>query len=306
MCITLALSRSIPARPYIDRLIAFSRFTWPSTGPLLHGPLNADDTAVSSACNPAANPANSGTPPAAAFPIQSASGVVTVRRIMPANSPARSRAASNPGTRPRTRSRNDGPSASALALGPANWNDGFWADGISGAGVGRATAGGRRPGFPALPSHRVAYRRTASYDARHSFARSTRASDVFRRSSSLAIEPAQPVSPTGPASCPGYGSRRSAVDRPAAPNAIRARSRGRVARFPNPGFGSGRSAAWAVPGMVRGLGPTAKRGRGADGRFADPRCTGRRPLVGFSRPRRTGRAAQVSDLFGHRGRSGWW
>jgi hypothetical protein len=31
-----ARSRSIPALPYIWRLIVLSRFTWPSTGPLLH------------------------------------------------------------------------------------------------------------------------------------------------------------------------------------------------------------------------------------------------------------------------------
>ena len=34
---TRALSSSKPARPYICRLITFSRLIWPSSGPLLHG-----------------------------------------------------------------------------------------------------------------------------------------------------------------------------------------------------------------------------------------------------------------------------
>ena len=33
---TRARSNAKPARPYIVRLMTFSRLTWPSTGPLLH------------------------------------------------------------------------------------------------------------------------------------------------------------------------------------------------------------------------------------------------------------------------------
>src|SRR5262245_21570325 len=47
-CTTRARSKASPARPYICRLMAFSRLTWPSTGPLLHGPVSAAATAASS------------------------------------------------------------------------------------------------------------------------------------------------------------------------------------------------------------------------------------------------------------------
>ena len=45
---TRARSSSNPARPYICRLIVFSRFTCPSTGPLLHLAVTAAVTADSS------------------------------------------------------------------------------------------------------------------------------------------------------------------------------------------------------------------------------------------------------------------
>ena len=38
---TRARNKANPARPYICRLIIFSRFTWPSTGPLLHSSVSA-------------------------------------------------------------------------------------------------------------------------------------------------------------------------------------------------------------------------------------------------------------------------
>jgi len=47
-CSTRARSSSDPARPYIVRLITFSRFTWPSTGPLLQASLRPACTAASS------------------------------------------------------------------------------------------------------------------------------------------------------------------------------------------------------------------------------------------------------------------
>src|SRR5260370_11797907 len=43
-----ARSSSIPARPYICRFSILSRFMCPSTGPLLHGLLTADSTALTS------------------------------------------------------------------------------------------------------------------------------------------------------------------------------------------------------------------------------------------------------------------
>lgn len=43
---TLARKRAKPARPYMDLLITFNRFTWPSTGPLLHGSAIAACTAA--------------------------------------------------------------------------------------------------------------------------------------------------------------------------------------------------------------------------------------------------------------------
>jgi hypothetical protein len=52
---TLARSSANPARPYICRLIIFSRLTCPSTGPLLHFPVSAAATAASSWRKPSAN-----------------------------------------------------------------------------------------------------------------------------------------------------------------------------------------------------------------------------------------------------------
>lgn len=46
--ITRALSKSKFALPNMERLIFFSRFTWPSTGPLLHGCEMAFSTAARS------------------------------------------------------------------------------------------------------------------------------------------------------------------------------------------------------------------------------------------------------------------
>src|SRR3954470_12186969 len=43
-----------PARPYIDRLIVLSRFTWPSTGLVVHGSSSAACTASISRRRPAA------------------------------------------------------------------------------------------------------------------------------------------------------------------------------------------------------------------------------------------------------------
>src|SRR5262249_50295883 len=47
-CKPLARSKVKPALPYICRLIVFSLFTWPSTGPLLHPWVIAAETAASS------------------------------------------------------------------------------------------------------------------------------------------------------------------------------------------------------------------------------------------------------------------
>src|SRR5207302_1076468 len=44
-CRTLARSSRKPARPYLDRLLSFRRFTCPSTGPLLPGGVPAACTA---------------------------------------------------------------------------------------------------------------------------------------------------------------------------------------------------------------------------------------------------------------------
>ncbi len=52
--ITLCLSSSNPARPYIWRFSIFRRFTWPSTTPLLQRLLIASHIAVASASIPAA------------------------------------------------------------------------------------------------------------------------------------------------------------------------------------------------------------------------------------------------------------
>src|SRR3989442_2048252 len=48
------------ARPYILLLMSFSRFTWPSRGPLLHGRVNPARTAALSCWRPLANDLNSG------------------------------------------------------------------------------------------------------------------------------------------------------------------------------------------------------------------------------------------------------
>ena len=52
---TRARRSTNPARPYICRLIVFSRFTCPSTGPLLHGSVTAAWTHASSRRMPSAN-----------------------------------------------------------------------------------------------------------------------------------------------------------------------------------------------------------------------------------------------------------
>ena len=60
---TRARSRSKFARPYLWRLIALSRFTCPSTGPLLQGSVSADSTAFVSRSSPVMklrNSANAG------------------------------------------------------------------------------------------------------------------------------------------------------------------------------------------------------------------------------------------------------
>src|SRR5689334_9352794 len=49
---TRALRSSNPARPYIWRLIIFSRLIWPSTCPVLHEVSTAADTAEMSFCSP--------------------------------------------------------------------------------------------------------------------------------------------------------------------------------------------------------------------------------------------------------------
>src|SRR5687767_15961680 len=85
---TRARNRSSPARPYIARLIAFSRLIWPSTGPLLHDSVNAADTAAASDSRPDANRTNSGAPLPFALATQPASVPVDFRRLRSARSPA--------------------------------------------------------------------------------------------------------------------------------------------------------------------------------------------------------------------------
>jgi hypothetical protein len=59
-------SRSSLARPYIWRLIVFSRLIWPSTCPVLHGSVAAVCTAASSAPSRLAKPRKAGSPPSRA------------------------------------------------------------------------------------------------------------------------------------------------------------------------------------------------------------------------------------------------
>src|SRR5262249_2512497 len=112
--LTRARSSRHPARPYIDRLIVFSRFTWPSTGPLLHDSVNAAATAASSSRRPFAKVFNSLTPDSSAFANQSDSGRPTSLRIIPTNSDATSHAIARPGTLARSRSDNLGPTVCSV------------------------------------------------------------------------------------------------------------------------------------------------------------------------------------------------
>src|ERR1700740_7647 len=67
---TRALRSSKPARPYICRLIAFSRLICPSIGPLLHGIVIESSTASKSRRSVLANCAVERNPEAAADTIQ--------------------------------------------------------------------------------------------------------------------------------------------------------------------------------------------------------------------------------------------
>src|SRR5258708_32870316 len=60
-CSTRARSRGSLARPYMLRLINLSRFTCPSTGPVLQGKVNPASTAAFSCWIPFSNDSCSGT-----------------------------------------------------------------------------------------------------------------------------------------------------------------------------------------------------------------------------------------------------
>ena len=97
----LARSNFMPARPYIDRLIVFKRFTCPSTGPLLHCSVIAASTAFSSCRRLAAKFRSSGESQDSASFSQSASGLHDCFRNIETSSPARSNADPNSGIRSR-------------------------------------------------------------------------------------------------------------------------------------------------------------------------------------------------------------
>jgi hypothetical protein len=82
---TRALSRANPARPYIERLISFSRPIRPSTGPLLHGSPNPARTAASSWRIDRDSPRNSGTPLASARSSHAPNSCPIRARTIPAN-----------------------------------------------------------------------------------------------------------------------------------------------------------------------------------------------------------------------------
>src|SRR5262245_50727462 len=125
----------------MERLMSFNRFTWPSTGPLLHDSLNAAATADSSSRRPFAKFFNSLTPDCSALVNQSVSGWLSSLRIIRTNSDATSHVFARHGSSERRRSHSFGSAFCSKALssdlgfgGLTNSNDNFRADGIVGGG----------------------------------------------------------------------------------------------------------------------------------------------------------------------------
>jgi hypothetical protein len=82
---TRAFRSSKPARPYICRLIAFSRLMCPSMGPLLHGVVIDSFTASKSRCSVVANWAVNRNPEVAADTIQAFSFLALRQRSIARN-----------------------------------------------------------------------------------------------------------------------------------------------------------------------------------------------------------------------------